>query len=134
MTGKTVKDHDLDRLQMLEALKFVFRTALPRHFNLTHDIFSMMKAGYVGRSPSWGQPCMTPVDSAMQSAALNGPSGTGKTVSIRRVLRLIDQVILHTKTQRNHNCERNSGFLASCRMSSRCITQRPVFRDFQEIG
>lgn len=84
-----------DRIEMLAALKFFFQP-LPRHFNLTQDIFSMIRAGYVGRCPSWGKPCITPVDPAMQSAALIGPSGTGKTVSLRRELSLIDQVILHT--------------------------------------
>ena len=84
-----------DRIEMLAALKFFFQP-LPRHFNLTQDIFSIIRAGYVGRCPSWGKPCIMPVDPVMQSAALIGSSGTGKTVSLRRILRLIDQVILHT--------------------------------------
>jgi hypothetical protein len=84
-----------DRSGMLDGLRFFFQP-LPRHFNLTQGIFSMIRAGYVGRCPSWGKPCITPVAPAMQSAALFGPSGTGKTISLRRVLRLIDQVILHT--------------------------------------
>jgi hypothetical protein len=84
-----------NRIEMLEGLRFFFQP-LPRHFNLTQDIFSMTRSGYVGRCPSWGKPIMTGVDPAMESAALIGSSGTGKSLSLRRELRLIDQVILHT--------------------------------------
>lgn len=84
-----------NRLEMLEGLRFFFQP-LPRHFHLTQDIFSMIRSGYVGRCPSWGKPTISVPDPAMESAALIGPSGTGKSFSLRHELRLIDQVILHS--------------------------------------
>jgi hypothetical protein len=96
-------DNDLrksaeDRKEMLESLKFFFQP-LARHSILAQSMFSMIRIGYVGRCPSWGEPSFAPAQNAMESAALIGSSGTGKTQSIRRILGLIPQTILHTNFQ-----------------------------------
>lgn len=85
-----------DRLEMLEGLRFLFQS-LPRHLNLAQGIFSMVRAGYVTRNPKWGRNTAIGTEGALDSAALVGASGAGKTQSIRRVLRLIPQVIAHTE-------------------------------------
>lgn len=83
------------RKEMAESLKFVFQP-LPRHLHLADGMFSMIRKGYVTRNPSWGRANAITPEGSLESAALAGASGTGKTLSIRRVLRLIPQVIHHT--------------------------------------
>ena len=86
---------DRKRREMIEALSFFFEP-LPRHVDLVNGIFSMIRKGYAPRNPAWGDPTAESPEGSLESAGLFGPSGTGKTKSVRQILRLIPQVIHHS--------------------------------------
>ena len=82
------------RKEMVETLKFFF-VPLPRHLDLVNGIFSMIRKGYASRNPAWGDQDSR-LEASLESAGLFGPSGTGKTQSVRRILKLMPQVIHHS--------------------------------------
>ena len=102
MACRLVRDSNADldapnhqRKEMVEALKFFFEP-LPRHSDLVNGIFAMIRRGYASRNPSWGTRTPVPLEGTLESAGLFGPSGTGKTQSVRRTLSLMPQVIHHS--------------------------------------
>jgi hypothetical protein len=99
------------RRHALDAISTVF-VPLPQHFHLVHTVSKVIRTGYTSRNPMnprfWanipGQRTdltarLTGIEQAPENTlgmAIVGPSGTGKTYSINRILRLLHQVIQHT--------------------------------------
>jgi len=85
----------VERHEMIGGLKYFFQS-LPRHAHLAQGISSMIRSGYVPRCPLSVGGQQLSVPRSLESAALMGSSGTGKSQSIERILRLYEQVIVHS--------------------------------------
>lgn len=100
---------DHERFQMIIQLAN-FTLPFERHIQLAYSVHSMMRQGYVGREPHSAssseifkklhdKTLLNPQSNVTPqiSSALIGPSGMGKTSTLKRVLRCIPQVIHHPK-------------------------------------